>query len=157
MSGRKKDIHYLLSKARQSSESIDTSEAKPTGGHIRGSIRLPGVEVREQKGKTVYRWEESESGGNFSANPIAVYINRATQAYVASINSALKIGRLVEGRFKGTKTNQKRKELLVAEVLRLWTQHRDKGSGCAGLIARKLGITARRVRQIIKEEITENA
>lgn len=145
MGGRKKDIYNLLSAARLTGP----------GGHVRGSIRLPGIEVREQKGKTVYRWSESESGGNFTANPVAVYINRAAQAYASNINSALKIGRLVDGRTKGTKTNQQRKALLVAEVLRLWKQHQNKGRGRAGLIARQLGITARRVRQIIKEEITE--
>jgi len=143
--GSKKDIYNLL------------SEARGTGGHVLGSIRLPAIEVREQKGKAVYRWAESESGGNFSTNPLAVYLNRAAQSYASNINNALKIGRLVEGRAKGTKTNQERKALLAAEVLRLWKQHQTKGRGRAGLIARQLGITARRVRQIIKEEITETA
>lgn len=145
MDGRKKDIYDLLSEARQ------------TGGHVRGSIRLPAIEVREQKGKPVYRWAESASGGNFSTNPVTVYLDRAAQAYASKINSALKIHRLVDGRAKGTKTNQERKALLVVDVLRLWKEYRTKGRGRAGLIARQLGITAHRVRQIIKEEITENA
>lgn len=143
MGGRKKDIHNLL------------SEARATGGHVRGSIRLPTIEVRERKGKTVYRWAESESGGDFPGNPIRAYLKLATKTYFAGINKVLRVARLVEGRAKGTKTNQQRKALLAAEVLRLWEQHRTKGRGRAGLIARQLGITSRRVRQIIKEEITE--
>lgn len=145
MGGRKKDIYNLLSEARLN-EAVPTGEPRPTGEHVRGSIRLPGIEVRERKGKTVYRWAESESGGDFSESPIGVYLKRATNTYLSSINKVLRVARLVEGRAKGTKTNQERKALLAAEVLRLWKQHQTKGRGRAGLIARQLGITARRVR-----------
>ncbi len=147
MGGRKKDIYNLLSEVRLTGQ----------GGHVRGSIRLPTIQVREQKGKAVYRWVESENGGDFSENPTGVYLKRATNNYLSSINKVLRVARLVEGRAKGTKTNQERKALLAAEVLRLWKQHQTKGRGRAGLIARQLGITARRVRQIIKAEITETA
>jgi len=98
---------------------------------------------------------EGRRGGDMSVPPAQRWVDQQTHAYLAENERFLKAVRLREQlrghRQKGVKTRQNRADARAEQVLSLAEQHGQRlGRGLAAFIAKKVHLTPRRVRDILK-------
>ena len=116
--------------------------------------RGPDVIIKDGRGinsgKLVYRIR-GKAGADLTHYPVGVENDRRLQAYLSGIEKVRRLWRLLTCRNKAVLARKRIAEQRASEVMALFRGHDGQGRGLAvAVIARKTGLTARRVRQIIR-------
>ena len=111
-----------------------------------------GVIVKNGKGKNegklVFR-VPGVAGPDLDRLPASIEVIRAEQAYISEINKAHRHVRFLKNKPKAAVSRKLKADKNEAMVMALVAQHASKGSNLAAYIAKRTGLTPRRVRQII--------
>lgn len=111
----------------------------------------PGMIVKSRRGKIVFR-TPGKAGADQDRPPIAIENAREEEAYQSELNKCIRQIRLQLHKPKGIQTRQQKAAELKEEILALAEKYAEKGCHKAPLIAKKTGLSERRVRQILKQE-----
>ncbi|GEM_PF-3175131 len=129
---------------------LSKDEARELLERTRHVPRLPGYKARIRNGKPQYKpmgfgqWREY--------SPVAYWLAKQEAAYLTAIEKA-KIKRVVGG----TEARRRQGEETRQRIIAAWNNSTLPEHNRASVIARKLGVSARRVRQVIQSSKKQHA
>jgi hypothetical protein len=148
-------VLLAIKQAHKQPQPLSEEEARefiPSEGLI---LRGPGARLLKRRGKLIWR-KMGKAGADLDRPPLAVECDRAQQRYETDLSKIERLGRAIrmrrEASKKGILARQQKAKEMRATVLQLTAQHANKGRNLASFIAKRLGITPQRVRQILAEE-----
>jgi hypothetical protein len=108
----------------------------------------------QSRGMYVYRRADTNAGQCTDTSQLQHWLEQQTQAFHTALSISARTLRLIVDSRRGVATRQKRADKVHAAVLALAKEYDARNgrvSGRAAAIARKLGLSAARVRQILRK------